>query len=576
MVPLLVCLLLAPALPARPRVVLVGDSIRQGYAPLVQKALPEAEVISPKGAGDSAWLLKNLNALVLDHKPDLVHVNVGLHDLRKSRKDGSYQVPVEAYAKNLDALLGRLKKTKAGIVFVLTTPVDDERGKKRGGPFGRFDADVRRYNAAALGVCARHGVPCHDLYALVTRSGGPKIMTGDGTHYTSEGKAIQARAVADCVRRHLLIRKARPGKEPVGDDKATEAYKLAEKERDAGVPDVFRKLSAPAFEPPADAAAWKKRRPEALAAVLKSLGDLPPRPKPSAKLLSAESWPGEGFRVESLLIPNGVDGEMSALYFVPSRLGDSKAPAILWLHSSSYDARQLLTPGYNGGSEPLGITFVKAGYVVLAPDACWYGHRSGKGPGGPPETTRAQQESLLKYNLWMGRTLWGMFVRDDQVALDYLCSRPEVDAGRVGATGMSMGSTRSWWLAAVDERVRCVVGVACLTRYQNLIAHGQLRQHGVYYFVFGLMKHFDVEGVLALIAPRPYLALTGELDAGSPADGIVVIEEKLGRVYAALGAKEAFRSVRYKHTGHVYTPAMRREMLRWFGRWLSPRPGASR
>ena len=109
-----------------------------------------------------------------------------------------------------------------------------------------------------------------------------------------------------------------------------------------------------------------------------------------------------------------------------------------------------------------------------------------------------------------------MFVRDDQVALDYLCSRPEVDATRIGATGMSMGSTRAWWLAAVDDRVAAVVAVACLTRYQNLIAHGELRQHGVYYFVNGLLKHFDTEGVLALIAPRPFLALTGELDAGSP------------------------------------------------------------
>jgi dienelactone hydrolase len=161
-----------------------------------------------------------------------------------------------------------------------------------------------------------------------------------------------------------------------------------------------------------------------------------------------------------------------------------------------------------------------------------------------------------------------MFVYDDRVALDYFCTRPEVDTKRIGATGISMGSTRSWWLAAVDDRIACAVGVACLTRYQNLLAHGQLRQHGVYYFVNGLLKHFDVEGVLALIAPRPFLALTGELDAGSPADGIKVIEDKVGKVYAALGAKGRFRSVRYEDTGHVYTPAMRKEMLAWFAKWL--------
>jgi dienelactone hydrolase len=163
-----------------------------------------------------------------------------------------------------------------------------------------------------------------------------------------------------------------------------------------------------------------------------------------------------------------------------------------------------------------------------------------------------------------------MFVRDDQIALDYLCGRPEVDKTRIGATGISMGSTRSWWLAAVDERVAAVVGVACLTRYQNLIAHGQLRAHGVYYFVNGLLKHFDTEGVIALIAPRPYLALTGDLDAGSPADGIKVIAAKAGGVYAALDARDHFKNILYPNIGHTYTPEMRAEMLTWFARWLKP------
>ena len=169
-----------------------------------------------------------------------------------------------------------------------------------------------------------------------------------------------------------------------------------------------------------------------------------------------------------------------------------------------------------------------------------------------------------------------MFVRDDQIALDYLCARPEVDAARIGATGMSMGSTRAWWLAAVDERVAAAVGVACLTRYQNLIAHGQLRAHGIYYFVHGLLAHFDTEGVLALIAPRPFLALTGDLDAGSPADGIRILQERVGRVYAALGAAERFESVLYPDVGHTVTPEMRRATLAWFERWLRPAAPAGR
>jgi hypothetical protein len=64
------------------------------------------------------------------------------------------------------------------------------------------------------------------------------------------------------------------------------------------------------------------------------------------------------------------------------------------------------------------------------------------------------------------------------------------------------------------------------------------------------------------------LFLTGELDTGSPADGIEVIERKAGGVYLTVGAAEKFRSVRYPDVGHTYTPEMRREMLAWFDRWL--------
>jgi hypothetical protein len=86
--------------------------------------------------------------------------------------------------------------------------------------------------------------------------------------------------------------------------------------------------------------------------------------------------------------------------------------------------------------------------------------------------------------------------------------------------------------------------------------------------VYGLLKHFDTEAVVALIAPRPVLFLTGELDAGSPADGIRVIEAKAGGVYRAVGAAEKFQSIRYPEVGHTYTPTMRKEMLAWFDRWL--------
>src|SRR5690606_581510 len=175
---------------------------------------------------------------------------------------------------------------------------------------------------------------------------------------------------------------------------------------------------------------------------------------------------------------------------------------------------------------------------------------------------------LFKINLWFGRSLWGMQLRDEQIALDYLMTRPEIDTDNIGVEGMSIGSTRAWWLAALDESIKTVVGVACFTRYKELIEQRELRAHGIYYFVPGMLKHFDTEAVMGLIAPRPFLALTGDSDRGSPVSGMKVLEEKLNTVYSLYNEKEHFKSIIYENTGHVFTDEMKMEMLDWFNRYL--------
>jgi dienelactone hydrolase/lysophospholipase L1-like esterase len=558
--------------PELPKVVLIGDSIRLGYAPVVSKMLAgKAVVVSPEpNGGDSANVLANLEAWVVRENPDIVHLNCGLHDLKVSKKTKQHQIEITQYEKNLRQIVARIQKeTRAALVFANTTPLLDERHARRGADFDRFEADVARYNAVATRVMKEAGVPVHDLHWVVGSSGAAGLMLPDGTHYNEAGYFRLGEAVADCLLRQITVRKYQPLPSPPSGAQAGADYRKAASERDLQVPEVYKKLGFGTFHLPKSSNDWTEARRETHKLVVQSLGDLPPRPAPlQAKLVSREVR--SGYTLEKVSIPNGVDNTVSALLLIPDRRVEP-APAILWLHSSTPDKTQIIIPNTNGGQESLGEAFVRAGYVVLSPDAYWHGDRAGTGPAGPLETSRSEQESLFKLNLWLGRTLWGMFVRDDQIALDYLCSRPEVDKGRIGATGMSMGSTRAWWLAAVDDRVAAAVGVACLTRYQNLIAHGDLRQHGIYYFANGLLKHFDSEGVLALIAPRPFLALTGDLDAGSPADGIKIIEEKVASVYATLGAAEKFRSILYPDVGHAYTPEMRTEMLKWFERWLTPK-----
>ena len=213
--------------------------------------------------------------------------------------------------------------------------------------------------------------------------------------------------------------------------------------------------------------------------------------------------------------------------------------------------------------EAPGPALVRRGYVVLAIDACCFGERNGQGPDGPGEKDYDSEETASKFDLWVGRTFWGMLLRDDIMALDYLASRPEVDSERIGVTGISMGATRTWWLMALDDRLKAGVAVACITRYQNLILHGSLRGHDIGYFVPGMLAHFDSEAVVALIAPRPFMLQTGNEDSASPVDGIRAVEAAVRPAYQLYGKESEFQNIVYPGLGHVYTPAMWANTLAW-------------
>jgi dienelactone hydrolase len=290
---------------------------------------------------------------------------------------------------------------------------------------------------------------------------------------------------------------------------------------------------------------------------------LPPRPKRLAvKTLSREDR-GD-YVLEMFQFDNGAGATVPGYLLLPKKVA-GKAPAILYCHwhGGQFDVGKDEIFGTNATPVAAGPELVKRGYVVIAIDAYCFGERNGQGPGGRSEKGAAGEMTASKFNLWLGRSLWGMIVRDDLIALDYLCSRPEVDRGRIGVTGISMGATRTWWAMALDERLKAGVAVCCLTRYQNLIAHESLKRHGIYYFVPGLLQHFDTEAVVALAAPRPLLFLSGATDAGSPVDGIRVIEEKVARTYQLYGAERSFQSIIYPDVGHQYTPDMWRRMAAW-------------
>ncbi|NLS77172.1 MAG: SGNH/GDSL hydrolase family protein [Chloroflexi bacterium] len=187
------------------RVVLIGDSIRIGYQGVVRRELEGlAEVGSPdQNGGTSQNVLDHLDEWALAPQPDVVHLNCGLHDLRKEFGSDQSAVPLDRYQANLEVILRRLRKeTHAKVIWALTTPVNEAWHHARK-PFDRFEADVIAYNRVAAEICQRMAVPMNDLYQVAMRAGRDQILLPDGVHFTPEGYTILGEAVAGAIRGYL-------------------------------------------------------------------------------------------------------------------------------------------------------------------------------------------------------------------------------------------------------------------------------------------------------------------------------------------------------------------------------------
>lgn len=192
-----------------PTIVLIGDSIRMGYAPVVAEMLKgKANVVAAKeNGGDTTRVLANLDEWAIAQKPTVVHFNCGLHDLKVSRTTKKPQVSIEDYEKNLREIVDRLqKKTNARLIFATITPIRDELHAKRGGGFDRREADVKRYNDVALKVMKENSVEIDNLHAVVTKAGIEKIQRTDGTHYKPDGCKTLAKAVVKSVTGDMPVR----------------------------------------------------------------------------------------------------------------------------------------------------------------------------------------------------------------------------------------------------------------------------------------------------------------------------------------------------------------------------------
>lgn len=191
-----------------PAMLLIGDSIRLAYAPLVARALKHvAKVITIKeNCEDSAKIRANIKRWMHEAGPlelRAVHLNSGLHDIKRAFGSNKYQQPLPAYIDNWRWIVATLREmTDARLIWATTTPVIYERHHARKG-FDRFNEDVIKYNEAALAIMKETNVPVNDLYDVITRYGKERAIKEDGVHMTRAGNRALAAAVTVALRGFL-------------------------------------------------------------------------------------------------------------------------------------------------------------------------------------------------------------------------------------------------------------------------------------------------------------------------------------------------------------------------------------
>ena len=187
------------------QLILIGDSIRMGYqADVIRELSGLADVWAPtQNGGNSENILQHLDEWIISRSPDVVHINCGLHDLRKDFDTGEPAISINQYESNLRALLERiLAETNCTVIWAMTTPVNEIWHHERKG-FDRLEADVGAYNAIACKVADDLDIPINDLFGVITDAGRDSYLTPDGVHFTPEGSALLGKAVAEFVKPYL-------------------------------------------------------------------------------------------------------------------------------------------------------------------------------------------------------------------------------------------------------------------------------------------------------------------------------------------------------------------------------------
>ena len=176
----------------RPRVLLIGDSICNGYEETVRKLLDGefyVDYLATSHSVDSDFYRAMVGGIAKASKYDLIHYNFGLHGFHMDR---------EAYRKNYEEMLTELMSS-APVELALSTIVYEPGNAKLD---ERQTPAAKERNEVVLSLAEKYHLPVDDLWTVsvnIPMDG----RSDDGIHYVDSGWETLAAAVADSIRSYF-------------------------------------------------------------------------------------------------------------------------------------------------------------------------------------------------------------------------------------------------------------------------------------------------------------------------------------------------------------------------------------
>ena len=263
------------------------------------------------------------------------------------------------------------------------------------------------------------------------------------------------------------------------------------------------------------------------------------------------------FTVEKIYFQASPDLYCTASLFLPRNL-TNPAPTILY----ECGHVQVVTNGVSYGNKAVyqvdGAWYARNGYVCLVLDTLLAGEIQGIHAG-------TRNNGLWWWNS-RGYTPAGVEAWFGIRALDYLCTRPEVDTNRFGITGHSGGGAYSWTITALDDRIKVAAPLAGMADVQSHVLDGVIDSHCDCNFFINLYR-WDFPQVAVLAAPRPLLIGGTDSDALFQLPVTLRIYDQVRRIYGLYDASNKLGLV-IAPGPHSETPELQLAAMRWFNRYL--------